>query len=203
MQLFQVFKRLLFAHELHQGGDHGVSGAAGRRVGRLDLVFVFGLEQIAPGLGHRQLFLGQQLGVVAKTQRTRVDAHRLVARLRSLLLRPVVQLRQRGRLVFQGQVLFGGLQVWVTGAAEPDVGFGVGALGQNLRQRFARALGGHVDLDALALLEGHRDHAAPSRLGRANHVDLGVLRLHGQGARQQKRRGQQEVFFHGFSPMQR
>jgi hypothetical protein len=119
-----------------------------------------------------QLLLGDQLGVVAEAQRAAVDAHGLVAALLRLLLRPGVQLRQAGLLYSSAQALLGGLQVRVAGAAEPDVGLGVGALGDELRQRLARALERHVDLDAGGLGEHRLDHVAPLGLHRADHVEL-------------------------------
>jgi hypothetical protein len=78
-------------------------------------------------------------------------------------------------LYSSAQALLGGLQVRVTGAAEPDVGLGVGALGDQLRQRLARALDRHVDLDARGAGEHRLDHVAPLGLHRADHVELAAV----------------------------
>jgi hypothetical protein len=185
VQRLQVLEGLVLAHHLHQRGDHGVGGAAGRGVGHLDVALVLGLEQVGPGLGHGQLLLGQQLGVVAEAQRARVDADRLVARLPGLLLRPRMQLRQRGRLVFEREALLGRLQVRVAGAAEPDVGLGVVLLGDELGQRLARALERHVDLGARGARVHGGDHVAPLGLHRADDVDL-ALRGRAAGAEAKK-----------------
>ena len=183
VQALHVFEDLVLAHQLHQGSHHGVGGAAARRIGHLDLALVFGLQQVGPALRHGQLLLRQQLGVVAEAQRPGVDAHRLVAGLRRLRLSPREQLRQRRRLVFDAQAHLGGLQVRVAGAAEPDIGLRVGLLGDQLRQRLARALQRHVDLDAGGLGEHRLDHVAPLGLHRADDVQLaGVLGMCGTGA---------------------
>ncbi len=172
VQGLHVIKGLVFAHQLHQRGHHGVGGAARCRVGHLDLAAVFGLEQVGPGARHWQLLAREQFGVVAKPQRSRVDAHGAPARLLRLLLRPRVQLRQRGRLVFERQPLFSGLQMRIAGAAEPQVGTRVVAFGDQLRQRLARALEQHVDLHAGGAAVDGGNRAAPFGLHRADHIDL-------------------------------
>jgi hypothetical protein len=79
-------------------------------------------------------------------------------------------------LVFQRQALLGRLQVRVAGAAKPDVGFGVGFFGVELRQRLTRALGRHVDLRprGARIHGGHQ--VAPFGLHRADDVDLTLRR---------------------------
>ena len=72
-------------------------------------------------------------------------------------------------------------------AAKPNVGLGVGFFSGQLGNRFARTFGRHIDLDALAFLKRHGDHAAPSRLRRTNDVDLFVLRLGAESHQGQKR----------------
>jgi hypothetical protein len=94
-------------------------------------------------------------------------------------------MRQRGRLVFEREALLGGLQVRIAGAAEPDVGLGVLAFGDQLGQRLARSLQGHVDLGAGGARIDGGDHVAPLGLHRADDVDLplrrGARRRGGQG----------------------
>ncbi|MNS64766.1 hypothetical protein D3C72_979050 [compost metagenome] len=196
VQRLEVVEGLVLAHELHQRGDHGVGRAARCGVGHLDVALVLGLEQVGPGLGHGQLLLGEQLGVVAEAQRARVDAHGLVARLLGLLLGPGMQLRERGRLVFEREPLLGRLQVRVARAAEPDVGLGVVLLGDELGQRLARALERHVDAHARGAGVDGGDHVAPLGLHRADDVD-GLRR---RGGRQTQQRGCREKLLHWYSP---
>ena len=174
VQGLEVFKRLFLAHDLHQRSDHGVGRATRCRVGHLHLALELGLEQVGPRLRRVELALGQQLLVVAKAQRAQVHAHGAVFGVHRLLLRPGVQLREQVRFVFERQALLGRLQVRVARAAKPDVGLGVGLLGVELGQRFARAFGGHVDLGArgLGIHGGHQ--VAPLGLHRADDVDLAL-----------------------------
>ena len=95
-----------------------------------------------------------------------------VLRLLGLLLRPRLQLREHRRLVLLEQALLGRLQVRVAGAAEPDVELRIGLLGGDLRERFARALERHRDLDAGLLLELGGGERAPFGLHRADDVEL-------------------------------
>jgi len=91
------------------------------------------------------------------------------------LLRPALQLRQAGRLVFQAQAQFGRLQVRVTGTAKPDVGLGVVFFSNQLRQRLARTLHRDIDFGPGGLGVDRPDHVAPLGLHRTDDVDrLGV-----------------------------
>src|SRR5207244_7941058 len=83
-----------------------------------------------------------------KAESSRVNAHRLVARLLGLSTGPVVQLVEVWRLVRKSEILLGSLKMRIARAAEPDVTSGIGGLRSQLRERFAGALLGDGDLDA-------------------------------------------------------
>jgi hypothetical protein len=78
-----------------------------------------------------------------------------------LLLRPGLKLGDERRLVFLEQALLGGLQMRVARAAEPDIELRIRFLGGDLRERLARSLERHRDLDAGFLLERHGGGIAP------------------------------------------
>ena len=100
-----------------------------------------------------------------------------------------MQFGQCGRLVFEAQVLLGGLQVRIARATKPDVRLGIGLFSGQLRNGLARALGGHIDFNALALFKCDSDHAAPSGLGGTDDVDFTVLCLHLGTAHQNGQQG--------------
>src|SRR5262249_59628892 len=132
------------------------------------------VEEVLPALGLRQPLLGEELRVEAEAERAGVDADRAVLRLLGLARRPVVELAEPRRLVLQREPLLGRLQVWVPGAAPPDVALGVGRLGLDPGVELSGALPGHVDLDAGRLLEGGDHRPAPLLLGRAVEVELAL-----------------------------
>ena len=80
----------------------------------------------------------------------------------------------------------GCLQVRVAGTAEPDVRLRVRPLRDDLRQRLARPLERHVDLDAGGLREHGLDHVAPLGLHRADDVHRSALLRVRRGAEQHR-----------------
>src|SRR5439155_773249 len=126
--LLEVPKRLVLPEELDDGRDGDVGGARGVGVRDPDRVLVLRLREILPAGGRGELSLLKELGIVAKAESSRVNAHRLVARLLGLSTGPVVQLVEVWRLVRKGEILFGSLKMRIARAAEPDVPSGIGGL---------------------------------------------------------------------------
>ena len=91
VQRTHVVEGFVFAHELDQSRDDGVRRTAGSGIRHLDLAFELRLQEIGPRRGRRHFLLGQQLGVVAKAQRAKVDADRVVLGIFGLTLSPGVQ----------------------------------------------------------------------------------------------------------------
>ena len=83
-----------------------------------------------------------------------------------------MQLCQRRGLVLDGQAHFGRLQVWVAGAAKPDIGLGVFLFRDDLRQGFARAFRADIDLGAGRACIDSADHVAPLGLYGADDIHL-------------------------------
>ena len=83
----------------------------------------------------------------------------------------------------------------VARSAEPDIGLRVLLLGIDLRQRFARAFLGDVDLHAGGPGIHRCDHVAPVRLDRTQHVDLLCVRGEGNACGE---RSHQKFLVHGF-----
>jgi len=89
-------------------------------------------------------------------------------------LQPCKFVQVGGSVSFQ-QAHFGGLQEGVTGAAPPQVGFGVGGLGAQLRQGFTCGLTGLQDPNACGFLKLIGGHFTPTLVGAANGVDGAAL----------------------------
>src|SRR5205085_307248 len=108
-----------------------------------------------------QLALGHELAVVAEAERAAIDADCAVLRFFGLPHRPVLQLAEPGRFIFGRQPFLGGLKMWITGAAPPDVALGIVLLGLELGIDLAGALARHRHLDTGLALELRRHAAAP------------------------------------------
>ena len=126
----------------------------------------------AQHFGSGNAFGLEQLLVVAEAERARVDADRAPLGLLPLPLRPIVEIVEIGRLIFDGQPFVGRLLMRVARAAPPDVALRIGGLGLHLRIDLARALARHGDRDAGLALEGGRDGAAPLFLHTAIHHEI-------------------------------
>ncbi len=137
VQRFQVVERLVFTEYLHECRQRGVSRARRGGIRHLYIALEFRLHQIGPAGGRREFLLGQHFGVEAEAQCAGVNAHRFVVRDLRLILRPRVQVFHHRRLVNLGKTFFRRLQMWVTGAAEPDVAFRIGGLSLHLREGLA------------------------------------------------------------------
>ena len=137
MQRPEVVEGLFFAHHLHQRGKHGVRRARRVGIGDLHLALEFWLDQVLPAARSAQPLLFEQFLVVAIAQGARIDAYSAVFGGRGLTVRPIKQLVAGLRHIGLGQAFFSGLQVRVTGAAPPDVAFGIGGLGLDLGVGFA------------------------------------------------------------------
>jgi hypothetical protein len=94
VQRLHVLKSLVFTHQLHHGGQHGVRRAGGIGVCNLDFVLEGRFGQVSPALGCRNAFFLQRRLVVAETQGAGIDADSAKARLLGLAHSPVVQLTQ-------------------------------------------------------------------------------------------------------------
>jgi len=133
MELLQVVEALVLAHELHHRRQEGVRGAGRVRVRHLHLVLEPRVEEVRPALGLGQSPFGEELRVEAEPERAGVDADGPVLRLLGLAHGPLVELHELRRLVLECQPLLRRLEVWVAGAAPPDVTLRVRGLGLDLR----------------------------------------------------------------------
>ncbi|MNS84526.1 hypothetical protein D3C72_1183560 [compost metagenome] len=180
VELLEVVKRLVFAHQLHQPGDHRIGRAAGGGVRNLHFALELGLDHIGPAQRLGQFLFLQDVGVVAKADGRAVETAHLVARHGVLAHAPVPQVIDVGRTVFGQQALLGRLQERIARTAPPDIGLGVVGLGTQLGGDLARALVRLVHLDAGLLGELLGRSLAPGRIGAAQRIDH-ALRLGARG----------------------
>ena len=74
VERFHEPERFVLAEDLHQRGQHEVSGARRVRVRQHDLALVNGIDEVFPAFGNRQLALFEHLGVVAQGENAAVNA---------------------------------------------------------------------------------------------------------------------------------